>query len=284
MAVPVMTAVAQAAKLLAESGVASPRHDAEALAAHVLGVSRGRLLTATPEAFSRVREQFDAAVARRAAREPLQHVTGSAPFRRLELAVGPGVLIPRPETELLVDAALAWLRDSGITRPRVADLGTGSGALALAFADECPRAKVWAVERDGAALSWAARNIASAGTRQVELVAGDMSDALAELDGSLDVVVSNPPYLPLELLDQLEPEVRDFDPAPALFAGADALAAVRMVEAASRRLLRAGGLVVVEHGDDQGQTVPALFGAGWSHVTDHLDLAGRPRYLTAVLI
>jgi release factor glutamine methyltransferase len=279
-----MTAVAQAAKVLAEAGVASPRHDAEALAAHVLGVSRGRLLTATPEAFSRVRGQFDAAVARRAAREPLQHVTGSAPFRRLELAVGSGVLIPRPETELLVDAALAWLRDSGITSPRIADLGTGSGALALAFADECPRAKVWAVERDGTALSWAARNIASAGTAPVELVAGDMSDALAELDGSLDVVVSNPPYLPLELLDQLEPEVRDFDPAPALFAGADALAAVRMVEAASRRLLRAGGLVVVEHGDDQGRTVPALFGAGWSHVTDHLDLAGRPRYLTAVLI
>jgi release factor glutamine methyltransferase len=281
-----MTAVAQAAKVLAESGVASARHDAEALAAHALGVSRSRLLTASPEAFSLVCEQFDAAVARRAVREPLQHITGSAPFRRLELAVGPGVLIPRPETELLVDAALAWLRVSGATSPRIADLGTGSGALALALADECPLAKVWAVERDGVALSWAARNIAAAtaaDTTPVELVAGDMSEALAELDGSLDVVVSNPPYLPLELLDQLEPEVRDFDPAPALFAGADALAAVRVVQAASRRLLRAGGLVVVEHGDDQGQTVPALFGSGWSHVTDHLDLAGRPRYLTAVL-
>jgi release factor glutamine methyltransferase len=285
-----MTAVAEAAKMLADAGVASPRHDAEALAAHLLGVSRSRLLTASPEAFSRVREQFDAAVARRAAREPLQHVTGSAPFRRLELAVGPGVLIPRPESELLVDAALAWLREAGLTSPRVADLGTGSGALALALADECPRARVWAVERDGAALTWAARNVASAAARNVavatspvELVAGDMFDALSELDGSLDVIVSNPPYLPLELRGQLEPEVRDFDPEPALFAGADALASVRLVEGASRRLLRPGGFVVVEHGDDQGQTVPALFGAGWSRVTDHLDLAGRPRYLTAVL-
>lgn len=274
--------LADAAKVLAEAGVASPRHDAESLAAHVLGVSRSRLLTVDAQRFDEVRDQFDAAVTRRAAREPLQHVVGTAPFRYLELAVGPGVLIPRPETELLIDAALTWLREAGVHAPRVADLGTGSGAIALAMAGECPGAQVWAVEREAAALQWAARNIASTGFA-VELVAGDMADALAELDGTLDLVVSNPPYLPLEVRDQLEPEVRDHDPGAALFAGVDALAAVRLVEAAARRLLRSGGLVIVEHGDDQGLTAPACFAAGWSHVTDHLDLAGRPRYLTAVL-
>jgi release factor glutamine methyltransferase len=278
----VTSALADASKVLAAAGVPSPRHDAEALAAHVLGISRSRLLTVTPEAFTAVRPQFDLAVARRAAREPLQHVVGTAPFRRLELAVGPGVLIPRPETELLVDAALGWVREWGVAAARVADLGTGSGALALAMADECPGARVWAVERDGDALVWAARNIAASGLA-VELVAGDLADALGELDGALDVVLSNPPYLPLELQGALEPEVRDYDPEAALFAGPDALSALRLVEAAGRRLLRPGGLVVVEHGDDQGQSAPALFGAGWSHVTDHLDLAGRPRYLTAVL-
>jgi release factor glutamine methyltransferase len=274
--------LADAVKVLAEAGVASPRHDAESLAAHVLGVSRSRLLTVDAQRFAEVRAQFNAAVTRRAAREPLQHVVGTAPFRYLELAVGPGVLIPRPETELLIDVALTWLREADVHAPRVADLGTGSGALALAMAGECPGAQVWAVEREAAALQWAARNIASTGFA-VELVAGDMADALAELDGTLDVVVSNPPYLPLEVRDQLEPEVRDHDPEAALFAGVDALAAVRLVEAAARRLLRPGGLVIVEHGDDQGLTAPACFAAGWSHVTDHLDLAGRPRYLTAVL-
>jgi release factor glutamine methyltransferase len=278
----VSSALADAAKVLAAAGVASPRHDAESLAAHVLGISRSRLLTVDGRRFAEVREQFDAAITRRAAREPLQHVVGTAPFRYLELAVGPGVLIPRPETELLVDAALAWFGEAGVVAPRVADLGTGSGALALALASEFPGAQVWAVEREADALQWAARNIARTGFG-VQLVAGDMADALAELDGSLDVVVSNPPYLPLELLNQLEPEVRDHDPEAALFAGVDALSAVRLVEAAARRLLRSGGLVIVEHGDDQGLTAPACFAAGWSHVTDHLDLAGRPRYLTAVL-
>jgi release factor glutamine methyltransferase len=278
----VSSALADASKVLAAAGVCSPRHDAEALAAHVLGISRSRLLTIAPEAIETVRAQFDLAIARRAAREPLQHVVGTAPFRYLELAVGPGVLIPRPETELLIDWALAWVREAGIAAPRVADLGTGSGALALAMAAECPGAQVWAVEREPAALAWAARNIA-AGSDAVKLVAADMADALHELDGTLDVVLSNPPYLPLELLAELEPEVRDHDPKAALFAGPDALLAVRLVEAASRRLLRPGGLVVVEHGEDQGAAAPACFGPGWSHITDHLDLAGRPRYLTAVL-
>jgi release factor glutamine methyltransferase len=273
------TLITEAAERLAAAGVASPRHDAEALAAHVLGVPRGRLALIEPAAFESARPAYAAAIARRAAREPLQHVVGSAPFRRLELGVGPGVLIPRPETELLVDAILAWLHSERLGAPRIVDLGTGSGALALAIADET-RAAVWAVELDPAALAWARRNVETTGL-PVELVAGDMADALTELDGTVDVVVSNPPYLSRDLLPVLEPEVRDHDPADALFAGDDALAAIRTVESSARRLLRPGGLVVVEHGDDQGKSAPACF-AGWKDVSDHLDLARRPRYLTAV--
>lgn len=273
------TLITEAAGRLAKAGVASPRHDAEVLAAHVLGVPRGRLGLVAAADWEPVRLAYAADVARRAAREPLQHIVGSAPFRRLELAVGPGVLIPRPETELLVDVVLDWLRSSRLAPPRIVDLGTGTGALALSLADEAA-ATVWAVERDPAALEWASRNIAATGLA-VELVAGDMADALTELDGTVDVVVSNPPYLPLGLLPALEPEVRDHDPAGALVAGADALAAIRTVESSARRLLAPGGLVVVEHGDDQAVSALACF-AGWHDVTDHLDLAGRPRYLTAV--
>jgi release factor glutamine methyltransferase len=273
------TLITEAADQLAAAGVASPRHDAEALAAHVLGIPRGRLALAAPADFKAARAAYCTAVARRAAREPLQHVVGSAPFRHLELAIGPGALIPRPETELLVDAVLDWLRKAGVIVPRIADLGTGSGAIALALADESG-GQIWAVEREPAALAWAALNVDATGL-EVELVGGDMADALPELNATLDVVVSNPPYLPLELKAALEPEVRDHDPAAALFAGTDALAAVRTVESAARRLLRPGGLVVVEHGADQGESAPACF-PGWRDVADHLDLAGRPRYLTAV--
>jgi release factor glutamine methyltransferase len=273
------TLISEAADQLAAAGVASPRHDAEALAAYVLGVPRGRLALVDPAVFESARATYAAAVARRAAREPLQHVVGSAPFRRLELAVGPGVLIPRPESELLVDAVVAWLRAEDLPAARVVDLGTGTAALALAIADETAAA-VWAVERDPAALAWASRNVEVTGPA-VELVAGDMADALPELDGTVDVVVSNPPYLSLDLLPVLEPEVRDHDPAGALFAGTDPLAAIRTVESSARRLLRPGGLVVVEHADDQGESAPACF-AGWHDVRDHLDLARRPRYLTAV--
>ena len=292
---PVRALVRDAERELARAGVASPRHDAEVLAAHAFGVPRSRLVLVDSRVAEAARGRLCESVARRAAREPLQHVTGTAPFRRLELQVGPGVLVPRPETELLVDAVLDCLKVTGVVAPRVVDLGTGSGAIALAVADECPAAQVWAVEREEAALRWAARNVAAlksdgalvagavtliAGT--VTLIAGDMADALPELDGSVDVVVSNPPYLSQSVLCDLSPEVRDFDPVNALVAGPDALAAVRTVERVARRLLRPGGLAVVEHGDDQGVAAPACFAAGWSAVADHADLNGRPRYLTAV--
>jgi release factor glutamine methyltransferase len=172
------TLITEASDRLAAAGVASPRHDAEALAAYVLGVPRSRLALVEPADFEPARSAYEVAVARRAKREPLQHVVGFAPFRRLELAVGPGVLIPRPETELLVDAVLDWLHSADLTGPRIVDLGTGTGALALAIADETATgegAVVWAVECDPAALAWAARNLDATGLA-VELVAADMAD------------------------------------------------------------------------------------------------------------
>jgi release factor glutamine methyltransferase len=273
--------LSDAERRLSRAGVASARHDAEALAAYVLGIPRSRLALVEAAQLREVKGQLDAALARRAAREPLQHVVGTTGFRRLEIAVGPGALVPRPETELLVDAVLNCVRAAGLARPRLVDLGTGTGALALALADECPSATVWAVERDPSALAWAARNIAASGLA-VDLVEGDMRTALPKLNGTVDVVVANPPYLPLELRPALEPEVRDYDPPDALFAGADPLSAIRAVASAGRRMLRPAGIAVVEHGADQGVTAPACFATGWDAVTDFPDLSGRPRYLTAV--
>lgn len=267
-------ALAQAAATLAASGVPSARHDAEVLAAHSLGVERRELWrhdVAGPD--------FTAYVERRAAREPLQHITGTAPFRHLELQVGPGVFVPRPETEVVVDEVLA--RVTGLDRPRVVDLCTGSGAIALAVATEVDGSEVHAVESDPGAHAWAARNCAGS---TVDLRLGDMADAFPELDGTVDVVVSNPPYIPVGAVIR-DPEVATHDPAIALWSGADGLDAMRVVERVAARLLRSGGAVVVEHADLQGESAPAVFTGArcWTDVRDHQDLAGRDRFLTAVL-
>ena len=268
----VQGSVRSAAAELAAAGVPSPQFDAEELAAFSLGVERRDLWRA-----SAVGPEFAAYVRRRAGREPLQHITGRAHFRHLTLAVGPGVFVPRPETEVVVDAVLAATR--AVASPVVVDLGTGSGAIALAVADEAPGARVHAVEADPGAHAWAARN--AAGTA-VDLRLGDMADAFPDLDGAVDVVVSNPPYIPVDAVVR-DPEVAAHDPALALWSGADGLDAVRVVERVAARLLRAGGTVVVEHADLQGESAPAVFaGTGrWTDVADHRDLAGRDRYLTA---
>ncbi len=266
------SALARATERLALAGVASPRFDAEELAAHSLGVARRDLWSHdVPGA------EFEAYVGRRAAREPLQHITGQAHFRHLTLAVGPGVFVPRPETEVVVEAALAAARSA--SSPRVVDLGTGSGAIALAVATEMPGATVHAVEADPVAHAWAARNCAGS---SVDLRLGDMAGAFRDLDGTVDVVVSNPPYIPVGASVR-DPEVARFDPSLALWSGPDGLDAVRTVEQVAARLLRAGGAVVVEHADLQGASAPAVFRASgrWSDVRDHRDLAGRDRYLTA---
>jgi release factor glutamine methyltransferase len=164
----------------------------------------------------------------------------------------------------------------------VVDLCTGSGAIARSVVDEVPQAAVHAVELDPGAFAWAERNLA--GTT-VDLRRGDMADAFTDLDGTVDVVVCNPPYIPLEAWESVAPEARDHDPALALWSGDDGLVAMRVLEATAARLLRPGGVVGAEHADVQGESAPQVFAAAgrWADVRDHADLAGRPRYLTARL-
>ena len=251
----------------------SPRVDAEELAAFSLGVARCDLWR-----HDDVGADFWAYVQRRAAREPLQHITGRAAFRHLTLEVGPGVFVPRPETEVVAQAAIEAARRCPAA-PVVVDLGTGSGAIALAVAAEVSGSRVYAVEADPGAHSWAARNFAGSA---VDLRLGDMADAFAELDGSVDVVVSNPPYIPVGAVVR-DPEVAAHDPATALWSGRDGLDAIRVVARVAARLLRIGGAVVVEHADAQGASATEVFAASehFTDVRDHRDLAGRDRYLTA---
>lgn len=271
----------EATRRLADAEVPSPRHDATALLAHVLGVARG-LVPMVVEVDPAAAHDFDALVRRRAAREPLQHLLGRVGFRTLELEVGPGVFVPRPETELLAGWAVDQARQvahQGRT-PVVVDLCTGSGAIALAVLEEVGHVAVHAVEVDPAAYAWAERNV---GGRAVDLRLGDMHDAFHDLDGSVDVVVANPPYIPLEAWESVAPEARDHDPSAALWSGVDGLDAVRVVSRVAARLLRDGGHVGVEHADVQGRSVPATLreAGSWVEVADHPDLSGRPRYATA---
>ena len=269
----VRQAVRRATKVLAAAGVPSPRHDAEALAAHVLGVGRGELVRHDTVDVA----AFDALVARRAAREPLQHLTGRAAFRHIEVEVGPGVFVPRPETEVTTGAAVEVARM--LDRPLVVDLYAGSGAIAVAVAEEVPDAEVHAVEAEDSAIAWLRRNVA--GTRVVAHHA-DVQRCLLEFTGTVDVVVANPPYVPLGA-EVRDPEVALHDPAVALWSGPDGLDAMRVLERTAARLLRPGGYLFAEHADVQGRAAPALFAdpARWDDVSDHVDLAGRPRYLSA---
>jgi release factor glutamine methyltransferase len=273
--------IRRAAARLAEADVESPRADAEQLAAHVHGVRRAELPVVPDEAFD---TRFWDAVNRRVAREPLQHITGVAYFRHLELTIGPGVFTPRPETEVMTGWAIGALREMGQAGPVVADLGTGSGAIALSIAVEAPHARVYAVEADPLAAPYAERNVAGHAARgaKVSLVSGDFATALAGLDGTVDLVISNPPYIPLGA--SVPPEVGDYDPPSALWSGADGLDAIRSVRRVAARLLHPGGLVAVEHGAPQGGAVRDVFAAagGWADITQHQDLAGRDRFVTAV--
>ncbi len=266
-----------AAARLGDAGVTSPGYDADELLAHVLGTTRGRLISIDAVAPEDV-ATYEALIARRALREPLQHLTGSAAFRHVELAVGPGVFVPRPETELLA----GWAIEQACARPDavVVDLCTGSGAIARAVVDEAPHATVHAVELDPDAFAWAQRNLSGTG---VDLREGSMAEAFADLEGSVDVVVCNPPYIPWEAWESVAAEARDHDPHLALFSGDDGLDAMRVLERRARVLLKPGGVVGAEHADAQGESAPAVFSStgAWTDVHDHRDLAGRPRYLTA---
>jgi release factor glutamine methyltransferase len=274
-----VSVVAEATDTLRAAGVDSPRVDAELLAAHALGTSRRRLQGA--EFTADQLAEFRRLVAERARRVPLQHLTGTAPFRYLELLVGPGVFIPRPETEELVSWGLGVLGRGAVA----VDLCAGSGAIALSVAHES-KASVYAVERDPAALSWLRRNAAvraAAGDREITVVAGDVADPsiLSDLDGGVDLVLCNPPYVPSGT--EVPPEVGEHDPAVAVFGGPDGLSVIRAVIGCAARLLAPGGRLGIEHDDTHAEAVPSLLGQDgrFRDVRDHLDLAGRPRFSTA---
>ncbi len=257
-------AVRAAAQRLADAGVPSAEHDAAALASYVLGE---RAVLASFDGGTQRR--YDVLVARRARREPLQHLTGVAPFRHVELAVGPGVFIPRPETEGLVDLVLKACGPDTVA----VDLCAGSGAIALAIATERPGTDVHAVEGSADALPWLTRNAGGVVTVH-HGGAADFAGVVA------DVVVSNPPYLPLGL--DVDPEVAA-DPAVALWGGVDGLDVVHEVVAAAARLLRPGGLLALEHdASHQPAVLECLQRKGFVQVTGHQDLSGRDRYATGV--
>jgi release factor glutamine methyltransferase len=283
-------AISKAALLLTEAQVSSPQVDAEILLAYVLGVERNQLTSVNQISGEQLFE-FENLVARRANRVPLQHLTGIAYFRHLELAVGPGVFVPRPETELLVEAAIKHLKTVSSSRIAI-DLCAGSGAIALSLALEVPGTTVHAVELSDDAFKWLTHNVVDHAAK-LEAVeshvivhhgnAGDQS-LLSELFNQVDALVSNPPYIPSEMIPR-DPEARDHDPAIALFSGADGLDVAREVVVVSADLLKPGGFFGIEHADVQGESVPALLNemtGTWVEVKDNLDYNKLPRFTTAV--
>jgi release factor glutamine methyltransferase len=273
--VSVRTLLAEATAQLADAGVASPDYDAAELLAHVTGVRRMQLGLVKPTADQEA--QYAALLARRAQREPLQHLTGTAAFRYRDLAVGPGVFVPRPETEVLV----GWILDriADVENPLVVDLCSGSGAIAGAVATERPDSTVHAVELSAEACVWARRNLAGTGATLHE---GDIDGCLPELDGQVDAVISNPPYIPLTAWESVTAEVRDHDPALALWSGDDGLDEIKVVAATAGRLLKPGGWFGCEHADVQGESAPAVFASTglFTEVRDQLDLTGKHRFAT----
>ncbi|MFG6403437.1 peptide chain release factor N(5)-glutamine methyltransferase [Microbacterium sp. P04] len=274
-----------AATRLAAAGIGDPLVDTELLAAHVLGTSRGGVqgaairgdLIGAAEA-----EQLEGLIARRAARVPLQHLTGLAPFRHLELAVGPGVFVPRPETEMVAQLAVDALRATASPAPVAVDLGTGSGAIALSLATEVPHARVYAAENSVDAFVWTKENAARIGADNLTLGFIDLERAFPELDGTVSVVVSNPPYVPDAAIPR-DPEVRLYDPPAALYGGADGLDVVRTLSRVGLRLAHPGGMLVLEHGEWQGPDIRSILTAdGWLAAATHPDLTMRDRATTAL--
>ena len=258
--------------------------EAEHLLAHTLGLTRIDLhnpltvenaLTAIGD-ISIVEETFWKLLDRRCANEPLQYLTGVAYFRHLEIKVGPGVLVPRPESELLVESVLTHIEKlSGAVS--VVDLGAGSGALALAIATEAPNTHVIAVEKSAEAIYWLKENISFI-DEKVRIVESDVSTAL---DGvKCDVVIANPPYIADG--QELPADVREHEPAIALFGGADGMKAPRLFIAASARLLKPGGFLAIEHHESQGDEIAAVLNIDFQDILLHQDLTGRPRFTTAV--
>jgi release factor glutamine methyltransferase len=274
--------LAEATDVLRQAGVESPAQDARILLSFVSGVELARLPLLDELDDDHVR-RFQKLIMQRADRVPVQHLTGRAHFRRIEVEVGPGVFVPRPETEVMTGWAIDQLRSLSTRerRPLVVELCAGSGVISKAIASELTRVDIHAVEVSEEAAGYARRNLADT---LVDLHVTDMETALPQLDGSVDLVIANPPYVPLEAYESVAPEARDHDPVRALFAGTDGLDAIKVVIAVARRLLRPGGFLCFEHADVQGEAAPALVRAngGFTAVRDQLDLTGRPRFVTAI--
>ncbi len=274
--------LADAVTRLLAAGVESPQSDARILLAHAIGAELARL-PLLDEIDGDQARAFEEMIILRERRIPVQHLTGKAHFRYLDLDVGPGVFVPRPETEVMTGWAIEQLRGmiTLLHRPLVVELCAGSGAIAKAITTELTRVDIHAVELSENAAEYAFRNLRDT---LVELHVGDMATALPELDGAVDLVIANPPYIPLDAYESVAPEARDHDPTLALFSGADGLDAIKVVARVAERLLRPAGLLAVEHADVQGESAPAVVAAtrAFSAVRDHRDLAGRPRFVTAV--
>ncbi len=269
-------AIQSAAAVLDAAGIDSARQDAEELAAHVSGADRGRLALLNPPDDD-FYERYHAFVAARCRRVPLQHLTGRAGFGPLTLRVGPGVFIPRPETEALLDWAMARELPP---RPVIVDVCTGSGALALALARHRPDARVLGIDDSAAALDYARINCAGS---TVELRCADVTTPglFADLDGRVDLVVANPPYVPDDA--ELETEVMQHDPHCAVFGGPQGMTVITAVTGLAGRWLRPGGLYAVEHDDTTSSQTADLIRCTdlFDSITAHHDLAGRPRFVTA---
>lgn len=287
--------ISQASSQLREAGIDTPEHDAKLLLAEATGVElrdvdRAMLMgecVGTSEQLADFRAMLD----RRAKREPLQYIVGHAPFRYLDLKVGPGVFIPRPETETVVQAGMDWLTANGLDHPRVVDLCAGSGAIGLSVATELPGSRVWAVELSRDTAQWTRRNLMEAARShpsiasnyQLEIADATALTTLAHLDGAIDIVISNPPYVPLTQVPQ-QPEVRDHDPELALYGGsADGTLIPERIITRARRLLRPGGVLIMEHDVSQGDRLVSFAAhAGFTGAYTGKDWTGRDRYLFAV--
>ena len=297
----VFDVVRSSADVLRKAGVDTPEHEAKLLLAEALhvdlrDVDKAMLMGDDTERLAgkndaeSALERFRAMLDRRARREPLQHITGHAPFRYLDLKVGPGVFVPRPETELVVQEGIDWTTSHGMYSARVVDLCAGSGAIGLSFAMEVPGSEVWAVEKSATAAEWTRRNLDETVRRHPNIAGNyhlDIADAtqmptLSQLDGTIDIVLTNPPYVPLADIPE-QPEARDYDPDLALYGGsADGTLIPERIIARAAKLLRADGLMVMEHDITQGERLAAFARTcGFVDVTVHNDYTGRPRYLTA---
>jgi release factor glutamine methyltransferase len=290
-------ALIHATQRLQASGIDSARTDAELLLCHVLECTRFKLAL-VDELTSAQRMAYERLLGARQSRVPLQHLTGIAPFRYLELEIGPGALVPRPETEVVVEAALRWVRTNATERPLLIDLCSGAAPITIALATELNHVDVVGIEKYEAAQAWGRRNAAkyadmvAARDNRLTLLDADATDPalFAQYENRAAVVVSNPPYIPSGMVPR-DPEVMQHDPHEALFGGPDGFDIVRGLLDTAALVLQSGGYFIMEHADAQGEQagaagLPALVRAhgAYTEVADHNDLTGRPRYTTAIRV